>query len=48
LAEQMIDETAKRTMLTVAEDCDRFALKAAVRSMEKLATRLVIDKMKGS
>jgi hypothetical protein len=34
--------------LRVAEDCDRFALKAAMLSIEKLATKLVTDEMKGS
>jgi hypothetical protein len=48
LAERMIDETAKRTMLSVAEDCDRFAVKAAMRSLDELFVRRVIDEMKGS
>ena len=48
LAERMIDETAKRTMLSVAEDCDRFAVKVAMRSLDELFVRRVIDEMKGS
>jgi hypothetical protein len=48
LAKRMIDKTARQTMLVVAEDCDRFAVKAAVCSIEGLAVRRVIDEMKGS
>jgi hypothetical protein len=48
LAERMIDETAKRTMLGVAADCDRFAARAAMRSIDELFVRRVIDEMKGS
>ena len=48
LAERMIDETAKRTMLGVAADCDRFAVEAAMRSIDELFVRRVIDEMKGS
>ena len=44
----MIDETAKRTMLGVAADCDRFAVEAAMRSIDELFVRRVIDEMKGS
>ena len=42
LAERMIDETAKRTMLSVAADCDRFAVRAAMRHFDELAVRRVI------
>ena len=35
LAELMMDETAKKTMLTVAEDCDTFAVREAVRSLDE-------------
>ena len=48
LAERMSDETAKQTMLVVAEDCDRFAVKAAMGSIDELFVRRVIDEMKGS
>ena len=34
LAERMIDETAKETMLSVAEHCDTFAIRAAIPSIE--------------
>ena len=36
LAERMIDERAKQTMLRVAEHCDRFAIRAAIYSIEEL------------
>ena len=36
LAERMIDEKAKHTMLNVAEHCDRFAIRAAICSIEEL------------
>jgi hypothetical protein len=36
LAERMIVETAKHTMLSVAERCDRFAIRAAIHSIEEL------------
>ena len=42
LAERMIDETAKPTMLSVAADCDRFAVRAAMRSIYELAVRAAI------
>ena len=48
LAERMIDETAKRTMLSVAADCDRFAVRAAMRSIDELFVRRIINEMKGS
>jgi ribosomal protein L17 len=37
LAERMIDETAKQTVLSVAEVCDRFAILAAMCSIYELA-----------
>ena len=48
LAELMMDETAKKTMLTVAEDCDTFAVRAAMRSLEELFVRRLIDETKES
>jgi hypothetical protein len=36
LAERMIDEMAKQPMLSVAEQCDRFAIRAAIHSIEEL------------
>ena len=48
LAEQMSDETAKQTMLMVAEVCDRFAIGAAICSIYELAISHVIDRTKGS
>ena len=36
LAARMTDETAKQTMLMVAEDCDSFAVAAIMRYFEKL------------
>jgi len=48
LAERMSDETAKHTMLLVAEVCDRFAIGAAMCSIYELAVSNVIDRMKGS
>jgi hypothetical protein len=36
LAEGMIDERAKQTMLSVAEACDGFAIRAAIYSIEEL------------
>jgi hypothetical protein len=43
LAERMSDATAKQTMLSVAEECDKFAIKAAMRSIYELAVSRVID-----
>jgi hypothetical protein len=43
LAERMIDETAKETMLSVAEECDEFAIKAAMCSIYELAVSRVTD-----
>jgi hypothetical protein len=48
LAERMSDETAKQTMLMVAEVCDRFAIGAAMCSIYGLAISHVIDRTKGS
>ena len=42
LAERMIDETAKQTMLSVAEECDGFAVWAAMCSIYELAVRAAI------
>ena len=39
LAERMPDETVKQTMLSVAEECDKFAIKAAMCSIYELAVR---------
>ena len=36
LAERMSDEKAKQTILSVAEHCDRFAIRAAIHSIEEL------------
>ena len=43
LAERMPDETAKQTMLSVAEECDKFAIKAAMCSIYELAVSRVTD-----
>ena len=51
LAERVIDETAKQTMLSAAEVCDRFAVWAAMCSIYELAVRAAtrsIDETKGS
>ena len=42
LAAKMTDETAKQTMLMVAEECDTFAVRAAMRHFDELAVRRVI------
>ena len=47
LAERMSDETAKQTMLSVAEG-DGFAVWAAMCSIYELAVSRVIDETKGS
>ena len=39
----MPDETAKQTMLMVAEECDKFAIKAAMCSIYELAVSRVTD-----
>ena len=43
LAERMPDETVKRTMLSVAEECDKFAIRAAMCSIYELAVNRVTD-----
>jgi len=48
LAERSIDKTTKQTMLMVAEECDRFAIGAAMCSLYELAVSRVIDETKGS
>ena len=47
LAAKMTDETAKQTMLMVAEDCDSFAVRAVMRYFEKLFASRVIDETEG-
>jgi hypothetical protein len=47
LAELTMDETAKKTMLRVAEDCD-IAVRAVMRSLEELFVRRLIDETKES
>ena len=44
----MIDKTAKQTMPSVAEDCDRFAVTAAMLHFDKLFVRRLIRETKGS
>src|SRR6516165_5917878 len=48
LAERMIDETAKETMLSVAEECDEFAVTAAILHFDKLFVGRLIRETKGS
>ena len=48
LAERMIDETAKETMLSLAEECDEFAVTAAILHFDKLFVRRLIRETKGS
>ena len=48
LAEQMNDEKAKQTMMRVAEDCERFAVRAAERSIDELVVRRLINETRGS
>ena len=48
LAARMTDESAKQTMLMVADDCDSFAVRAVMRYFEKLFASRVIDETKGS
>jgi hypothetical protein len=47
LAERVIDETAKQTMLSVAEVSNRFVVGAAMCSIYELAVRRLIDETKG-
>ena len=46
LAERMTDETAKETMLSVAEVCERFAVWAAMCTIYEVAVSRVIDETK--
>jgi len=48
LAERMIDETAKETMLSLAEECDEFAVTAAILHFDKLFVRRLIRETKES
>jgi hypothetical protein len=48
LAERMPDETVKQTMLSVAEECDGFAIKAAWCSVYELALSRVISETERS
>jgi hypothetical protein len=48
LAERISDETVKQTVLSVAVECDRFAIGAAMCSIYELAISHVIDRTKGS
>jgi hypothetical protein len=48
LAARMSNETAKQTMLMVAKDCDSFAVRAAMRSIDELFVRRIINETKGS
>ena len=48
LAELMNGETAKQTMLRIAEDCDEFAVRATIRALEELTVRRFISETKGS
>ena len=48
LAEQMRDETAKRTMLRVADVYEMVAVRAAKRSIDELFVRRIVNKTKGS
>ena len=43
LAKRMPDETAKQTMLSVAKECEKFAIKAAMCSIYELAVSRVTD-----
>jgi hypothetical protein len=43
LAERISDETVKQTVLSVAEECDGFAIWAAMCSIYELALSRVID-----
>jgi hypothetical protein len=44
----MTDETAKETMLSVAEVCERFAVWAAMCTIYEVAVSRVIDETKDS
>jgi hypothetical protein len=44
----MRDETAKRTMLRVADVYEMVAVRAAKRSIDELFVRRIVNKTKGS
>jgi hypothetical protein len=44
----MPDETVKQTMLSVAEECEGFAVTAAILHFDKLFVRRLIRETKGS
>jgi hypothetical protein len=46
MAKRMIDKTAKQTMLSVAEMCERFAVWAAMCTIHEVAVSRVIDETK--
>jgi hypothetical protein len=48
LAERISDKTVKQTVLSVAEECDGFAIWAAMCSIYELAVCRVTDETKGS
>jgi len=48
LAERISDETVKQTVLSVAEECDGFAVWAAMCSIYELAVSRAIGETKGS
>jgi hypothetical protein len=48
LAARMTDETARQTMLMVAEDCDSLAVRAVMLYFEKLFASRVINETEGS
>ena len=48
MAERISDETVKQTALSVAEECDGFAIWVAICSTYELAVSRVIDETKGS
>jgi hypothetical protein len=51
MAKRMIDKTAKQTMLSIAEDCDRFAVRVAMRLIDELvvsATMRIIEGPRGA
>ena len=48
LAERMTDETAKGTVLSIAEECDEFAVTATILHFDKLLVRRLIHETKGS
>jgi len=48
MAKRMIDKTAKQTMLSIAEDCDRFAVRVAMRLIDELAVRATMRIIDGT